>query len=66
MIEYEPDAVVVAQTNLTYWEKVNKMIIAVHHPEIQNDSEDMIRYNQSILYISAHEDEDIEPIGVEE
>ncbi len=66
MTPEEPDVVVVAQTNLAYWEKVNKRIISVHCPEIQNDSEDMIRYNNSVLWIEAHEGEDTEPIEVEE
>ena len=64
MIE-EPDADEIAQTNLTFWEEVNKIIVGVHCPEVQNISEDMIKYNQGALWISAHEGEETEPIDTE-
>ena len=64
MIE-EPDADEIAQTNLTFWEEVNIIVVGVHCPEIQNISENMIKYNQGALWISAHEGEETEPIEIE-
>ena len=64
MIE-EPDADEIAQTNLHYWKEVHKELLSCHHPETIEKIVNMIDYNRSSIWISAHEGEETEPIDTE-